>query len=600
MSCANSSARKTPKGHRIRHVLLALYRVGIIIAAFVLVRHANHPTDSDPTILLAVAQRAFPEAVALGEPVDALFPVLDAHGTKLGWAARTFPAASRITGYAGPTEAAVILDTQQHVRAVELISSADTAGHVAKLRADPTFWSQWNGMSTSQIARNPQAHIVTGATLTSQAVARGMAARFGATGLEENFPQPLTLDQLRQWFPEADAIDQPNSGRCQVSHLGQHLGTVLRNSRLGIATRGFNGPSDVLVAIDPTGTRVLGIALAATRDNEPYATDVRDELRFAADLRNVPIRELLATPDDSALVVTGASITASALMTDVREMLRRELQGGRAFQPAIDQSNAARASNAGTASDASTTSDNHDPGRIAESGADFNTQTGEGIAPWVKVLGFSWIAIGTLLVWARAGWLAHVRRGYWLASLPVGVLCGWLLGQDQWIGWARHGVAVEVALPWLVLSGVALVVPALTGKNPYCASLCPHGAAQVLAGRLTRRRLALPAAVHRRLQWLPWASLLAIWGLAVAGLRLPFSQAEPFEVWSSGWYALLPAALFTLSLLAASVLPRGYCHYGCPTGALFKFLTHARGQWTRRDSLAAGFVAAAALLVLLR
>lgn len=149
------------------------------------------------------------------------------------------------------------------------------------------------------------------------------------------------------------------------------------------------------------------------------------------------------------------------------------------------------------------------------------------------------------------------------------------------------------------MTAIALVIPAFTGKNVYCSRICPHGAAQTLAGMAIKKRWALPAKLHRTLSFFPWLTLLLIWGLALAGAGLPFAHAEPFEVWSTGFYALLPAAIFTLGLIMAFFLPQGYCHYGCPTGALLKFLTHSPGRWTRRDGIAATLVGIAWLASLL-
>ena len=148
----------------------------------------------------------------------------------------------------------------------------------------------------------------------------------------------------------------------------------------------------------------------------------------------------------------------------------------------------------------------------------------------------------------------------------------------------------------LALSAGALMVPAFTGKNFYCSRICPHGAAQTLLGMVVKKRMALPAWLHRSLQHLPWLTLLVIWGLAILGWQLAFAHAEPFEIWNTGFIAFLPAAIFTIGLIAALFLPQAYCHYGCPTGALLKFLTHAPGRWTRRDSIATVFVVVAWLV----
>jgi polyferredoxin len=89
----------------------------------------------------------------------------------------------------------------------------------------------------------------------------------------------------------------------------------------------------------------------------------------------------------------------------------------------------------------------------------------------------------------------------------------------------------------------------------------------------------------------PWLTLLVIWALAFFASGIPFALFEPFEIWSAGFYAFLPAAILTIGFIAAVFLPQAYCHYGCPTGALLKFLSHSPGDFTRRDAVAAALVA---------
>jgi polyferredoxin len=147
-----------------------------------------------------------------------------------------------------------------------------------------------------------------------------------------------------------------------------------------------------------------------------------------------------------------------------------------------------------------------------------------------------------------------------------------------------------------MLSVVALLIPTLTGKNVYCSRLCPHGAAQGLAGSSVSKRFGLPGKWHRAFRNVPWLLLVVIWALAFAGQDLPFADAEPFEIWSAGFRALLPALIFTVGLIAAFFVPQAYCHYGCPTGAMLNFLTHAPATFTRRDGVA-GMLVIAALAV---
>jgi hypothetical protein len=373
-------------------------------------------------------------------------------------------------------------------------------------------------------------------------MARGVAARFGAAGMDEWFTKMIEPATVTRWFPKAGRIEpDAKAGVSRVFAGDDEVGLILRSSRMGVGARGFNGVSDVIVALD--GNTVLGVGLLDSRDNQPYAGDVMDELRFADGFAGRKIDEILAAPREDGLVVSGASVTAGAVTATVREMLRRHL---------------AEAPRRGM--------------------------------PWATLAATGWIVAGLVIGLGRPG--QRLRRGFAVVSVIAGLTLGWMVGQDQLLGWARNGIDLSHGIPLILLTAVALLVPAFTGKNVYCSRICPHGAAQTLAGMAIKRRFGLPARWHRILQRMPWLTLAAIWVLALLGSGFPFAMIEPFEVWSAGFYALLPAAILSSGLIAAVFLPQAYCHYGCPTGAMLKFLTHSPGGFTRRDAIAAALVTA--------
>jgi NosR/NirI family nitrous oxide reductase transcriptional regulator len=520
-------------------------RLALLGAAILaLAPDAGEVAGPDPAVLLAGARAAIPEVVKLGGARDGFHELLDSNGDPRGWVTSTFPHAANIRGYNGPSELLVVLDTAGKVRAVRVMSSADTAGHVEKVVADSRFLTQWTGRGEAELGALGRPRIVSGATLTSEAMARGVAARFGAAGMDEWFTREIDPAAAARWFPQAERIEP--GGKAGVSRVfagGKEAGLILRSSRMGVGARGFNGVSDVIVALD--GDTVLGVGLLDSRDNQPYVGDVMEELRFADGFAGRKVAGILAAPPEDGLVVSGASVTAGAVTATVREMLRRHL----AAEPARK-------------------------------------------VPWVALAATGWIAAGLAIGLLRRGSGTRVRLGYAVISVIAGLTLGWMVGQDQLIGWARHGVGSALGTPLILLTAVALLVPAITGKNIYCSHICPHGAAQTLLGKTMKRRFTLPSRWHRALQRVPWLTLTLIWVLALAGSGLPFAMIEPFEVWSAGFYALLPAAILSIGLLAAVFLPQAYCHYGCPTGAMLKFLTHSPGDFTRRDIIATALVAA--------
>jgi Na+-translocating ferredoxin:NAD+ oxidoreductase RnfG subunit len=542
------------KKRRWQRAAIGCYRIGLVVAALALLRAQPKPAvQPDRAKILAESQAVLSSTKSLGDPSDGLFPLLDSRQETIGWATTTNPQAQKIQGYSGPSEALVILDANRSVKAVRLLASADTTAHVQKIRDDPQFWNQWTGKSEASLGANPTPRLVTGASLTSQTIARGIAARFGAQGMDEWFPQPLSLPEIAQWFPAADRIDEISKtpGRYQIRHGEKTLGSILRSSRMGVSARGFNGTSDVILALDPTGKTLLGVALLASRDNQPYVGDVQQELKFADGFAGKSTAEIFAAdPENSAaLLVSGASFTATAVIATVHEMLRREQ---------------------------------------AEAAAH--------AIPWKTYAAITWIALGLLAGFAKGRHAKKIRLAFAVLSVIAGISLGWLVSQDQLIGWGSDGLDPRAALPLLLLTAVALVVPAFTGKNIYCSRICPHGAAQTLAGQVINRRFHLPPKLHALLNRVPWLLLLTIWALAFLASGLPFSYFEPFEMWSSGFVAFVPATIFTVGLLAAFFLPQAYCHYGCPTGALLRFLTSAPGRWTTKDSTAGTLLLLAAVV----
>ncbi|MBX3740822.1 MAG: FMN-binding protein [Akkermansiaceae bacterium] len=563
MSCASPSTTKPKRlpsegRRRLKKWAIACYRLGIILAALACLRALPKAGPSlDPDRLLTEAKSVFPNTASVGNPSEGIYPLLDANGdTPIGWATSNFPQGAKIQGYSGPSEVLVIFDANRAVKAVRFLDSADTAGHVKMVRDDLPFWEQWTGKAESTLGKLQRPRVVSGATITSEAIARGIAARFGAEGMDEWFPEPLKLEWIAKWFPGADAIAETREpGAFHILKGGTTMGTVLRSSRMGVSARGFNGTSDVIVCLDASGGKILGVGFLGSRDNVPYIDDVREEMKYGDGFAGKNVADVMKEdPEQSeSLFVSGASVTTYAVIESVHEMLRRHA-----------------------------------------------AEEGKHGFPWKSALAFSWIGLGVVVGLAKWGNKAKIRLGFAVISVAAGVTLGWMVSQDQLVGWGENGFNLRGALPLLVLTAVAMVVPAFTGKNIYCARICPHGAAQTLAGQVIKKRFPLPRKVHAVMERVPWLTLGVIWVLAFLGSGIPFAYFEPFETWSSGFVAFIPAAIFTIGIIGAFFLPQAYCHYGCPTGAMFKFLTHAPGRWTSKDSIAGTLVLASVVLVIIK
>jgi polyferredoxin len=146
-----------------------------------------------------------------------------------------------------------------------------------------------------------------------------------------------------------------------------------------------------------------------------------------------------------------------------------------------------------------------------------------------------------------------------------------------------------------LLAGSALLVPLATGRQLYCHHVCPHGAAQQWLGRLTRRKVGLPPAVAAGLSRLPAVLLGLLFLLVLGGVPVNPAAWEPFDAWVFRASGVASIVLAVAGLAASVFHPLAYCRFGCPTGALLKFLRSGGSQdrfgprdWAALALLAAG------------
>ena len=136
-------------------------------------RFASPPTLADLRRVFSTAARLETDA---GDA--AVIRAYDAADVPLGWALRASPAADRVIGYQGPTDAAVCFDPTGTVAGVIVATSYDNEPYVGYVRDDWAFRRLWSGLTIEQVAGidpdDTGVEGVSGATMTSQAVAAGL------------------------------------------------------------------------------------------------------------------------------------------------------------------------------------------------------------------------------------------------------------------------------------------------------------------------------------------------------------------------------------------------------------------------------------------
>ena len=122
----------------------------------------------------------------------------------------------------------------------------------------------------------------------------------------------------------------------------------------------------------------------------------------------------------------------------------------------------------------------------------------------------------------------------------------------------------------LLMLIVALIYPLAGRSGHYCANVCPFGSAQELAGKLSRRKLRITPRVLKLLSVLRnllWGVLMALLLTGTCTAWIDYELFTAFLYSSASVWVIVLAALF---LVLSVWVPRPYCRFVCPTGALIK------------------------------
>jgi NosR/NirI family nitrous oxide reductase transcriptional regulator len=182
---AQKTHRATPRWGR---VALQLYRLAILVGIAWVIRahHLHLKIGGEMPITFSEVKEIYPAAdFTKDDPGhrSGIF-VYDADDAQIGYVVRTMPFVETIIGYRGWTDALIAFDPALKVIGVRIRATQDTRDHVSDVKGDPYFLKTWNGKHWEEIARTTPEDAgiegVSGATMTSMAVAEGITRRLTA------------------------------------------------------------------------------------------------------------------------------------------------------------------------------------------------------------------------------------------------------------------------------------------------------------------------------------------------------------------------------------------------------------------------------------
>lgn len=312
-------------------------------------------------------------------------------------------------------------------------------------------------------------------------------------------------------------------------------GTFVVNTRvLAKDVQGYGGPVPLKIHIDKDGRLT---AIEAEPNAESLSFFDRAKELFSR-WQGKTIDEAMAEDVDA---VSGATFSSKAIIRNVQRGLAYAKQHGLA-----------------------------DGGKGAQKeSAERTVATGWTLGSIVALIAVLLGAVVPLFTNNRRLHLVQLVVNVVVLGLWTGTFVSYTLFLRLFAGGVSLSAIGTLAAPLLMLI-VALLYPLAGRSGHYCAHVCPFGSAQELAGKLSRRKLRITPRVLRvltALRNLLWGVLMALLLTGTCTAWIDYELFTAFIYSSASVWVIVLAVLF---LVLSVWVPRPYCRFVCPTGALMK------------------------------
>ena len=328
----------------------------------------------------------------------------------------------------------------------------------------------------------------------------------------------MDIDDIRSIFPQTYSYNlQEDKTYLVFSDNLDTLGRIIQTYAFTNMTMGFAGKIPMLIAIN-MDNRISGIHLLRHHESEEYM-----EYIIADSLLN---RWNLKSPSGALRVevdaVTSATETSEAIINDIRNSLANY------------------------------------------SGTDISGVHQAKTLPIPSILIMLVILAGILVCYIRP----LKRYRFWLllaSAIVLGFMYQTMLSAALIHGWMINGLPWKTGFPVVLLLILSILIPVFSKQNFYCHYICPYGAVQEIAGRISPWK---KKPLNRlRIFSYPVRSILCmvlLLGL-LTGYHSELSLVEPFTAFSIrivSWGILAFGIVFIIGSLFFS---KPWCSF-CPTG----------------------------------
>lgn len=155
-----------------------------------------------------------------------------------------------------------------------------------------------------------------------------------------------------------------------------------------------------------------------------------------------------------------------------------------------------------------------------------------------------------------------------LSTLILGVWQGKMLSLSSDYNWLTNGINWSASWTLILILGISVILPLISGKSFYCTYLCPYGAFQELIGKISKRKISIPEKLRKVLLCMRSVYLILIIGALLTGLPVNLANVEPFSAFAIQSASTIVLVLAGFFLGISVFVSRPWCKYFCPTGTI--------------------------------
>jgi NosR/NirI family transcriptional regulator, nitrous oxide reductase regulator len=333
---------------------------------------------------------------------------------------------------------------------------------------------------------------------------------------------------LEEIFPSSQySLEQINSNKWLLSSSDTRSSWILYTGE----GKGYNGPVTTLVQTGMTGD-IIQIKVTENHETPSYFQKL-EKNNFLITASRVDIRNYLNSEPVNA--VSGATITSRAVMQGIRN--------------------------------------GYSKGENIQASKSYKIRIGA-----LEIIVFFLLISGIALQRIKN---QKIRQGILWSSLIISLIfLGFVYNQPITI--SRIVAVINGYLPevrnefylYLLLGGSVLTL-IFTGKNVYCHSVCPFGAAQEVLGK-TGRAKTFRTGYYTKLKYLQWTITFAA---VIAALLLNDPSVAQYEVFGAFFQLTASNILFAVLIIVIILslfIKRPWCNFMCPVNGFFAYLTLIR------------------------